>query len=70
MFAGHETTAGQAAWTVIELVNHPEALSRVQAEVAEYLPTGTSIDAGILRQMPNLAWSVREWSGYIRPPMS
>ena len=60
MFAGHETTAGQAAWTVIELVNHPAALSRVQAEVAEYLPTGTPIDAGILRQMQNLAWSVRE----------
>ena len=60
MFAGHETTAGQAAWTVIELVLHPEALSRVQAEVAQYFPPGTRIDGGVLRQMQHLAWSVRE----------
>ena len=60
MFAGHETTAGQAAWTVIELVRHPEALNRVQEEIVQHLPPGTPIEASILRQMENLVWSVRE----------
>ncbi len=60
MFAGHETTAGQAAWTIIELLRHPEAQARVQAEIAEHLPPGTPIDGGIMRKMQNLAWSVRE----------
>jgi sterol 14alpha-demethylase len=60
MFAGHETTAGQAAWTIIELLRHPEAQARVQAEIAEHLPPGACIDGGIMRKMQNLAWSVRE----------
>jgi len=60
MFAGHETTAGQAAWTVIELLRHPEAQARVQAEITEHLPPGTPIDGGVMRKMQNLAWSVRE----------
>ena len=28
MFAGHHTTSGTAAWTLIELLRHPEALAR------------------------------------------
>lgn len=60
MFAGHETTAGQAAWTVIELLRHREAKERVQNEIDQYLPLGQTIDASILRKMENLAWSVRE----------
>lgn len=60
MFAGHETTAGQAAWTIIELLRHPEAKQRVDEEIAQHLPVGTRIEGGILRQMQYLAWSVRE----------
>jgi sterol 14alpha-demethylase len=60
MFAGHETTAGQAAWTVIELLLHPEAKQRVQDEIEEHLPAGASIDASALKKLQNLAWSVRE----------
>lgn len=60
MFAGHETTAGQAAWTVIELLRHPEAKQRVDAEIAQYLPPGARIEGSVLRQMQHLAWSVRE----------
>ncbi len=60
MFAGHETTAGQATWTIIELLRHPEARQRVQDEIAQHLPPGARIEGSILRQMQHLAWSVRE----------
>ena len=32
MFAGHHTTSGTAAWTLIELLRHPEWYERVVAE--------------------------------------
>jgi sterol 14-demethylase len=28
MFAGHHTTSGTAAWTVIELLRHPDQLTK------------------------------------------
>ncbi len=39
MFAGHETTAGQAAWTIILLLQHPDVLERVQAEIEAVAPS-------------------------------
>ena len=33
LFAGHETTAGQAAWTIIQLAEHADYLDLVRAEV-------------------------------------
>ena len=33
MFAGHETTAGQAAWSVIQVAQHPQVLQQIRAEV-------------------------------------
>lgn len=60
MFAGHETTAGQASWTIIELLRHPETRGRVQDEIEQHLPPGVRVEGSILRQMQNLAWSVRE----------
>lgn len=60
MFAGHETTAGQAAWTVIELLKHPEAMQRVLDEIDAHFPAGECVDAALLRKLQNLAWSVRE----------
>jgi sterol 14alpha-demethylase len=38
MFAGHETTAGQAEWTIIQLLQHPEYLQLVQEEIDDLLP--------------------------------
>lgn len=60
MFAGHETTAGQAAWTIIELLRNPEPLRRVQAEIDEHFPAGAHLDAALLRKLQHVAWSVRE----------
>ena len=33
MFAGHHTTSGTAAWTLIELLRHPRELAEVAAEL-------------------------------------
>lgn len=34
MFAGHETTAGQAAWSIILPLQHPDVAERMRAELA------------------------------------
>jgi sterol 14-demethylase len=60
MFASHETTAGQAAWTVIETLRHPEFAARMQAEINANLPAGAIVDGGSLRSLEHVAWAVRE----------
>jgi sterol 14-demethylase len=60
MFAGHETTAGQAAWNVILLLQHPDYLARVQAEIDAVLPPGAPIDGKALHEMKHLAYAVTE----------
>ncbi|MCB8976179.1 MAG: cytochrome P450 [Ardenticatenaceae bacterium] len=60
MFAGHETTAGQAAWTLILLLKHPDYLQRVLAEIEEVAPAGVHIDPKRMVQLDHIAWAVRE----------
>ena len=60
MFAGHETTAGQAAWTLILLLKHPDYLQRVMAEIEEVAPAGVHIDPKRMVQLDHIAWAVRE----------
>ena len=35
MFAGHHTTSGTAAWTLIELLRHPEEMAAVLVQLAK-----------------------------------
>jgi len=60
MFAGHETTAGQAGWMIIQLLQNPGFLALVQEEIDEHLPLGTPINPDVLKQMPHLGWAVQE----------
>ncbi len=60
MFAGYETTAAQASWALILLLQHPEYLSHMRAEQAAILPPGQALDVEILRQLPHVAWALRE----------
>lgn len=60
MFAGHETTVGQTAWTVIELARHPAYAARMEAEIAAHLPAGQPFEASAFRGLQHLAWAVRE----------
>jgi len=60
MFAGHETTAGQAAWTIILLLQNPDYLALVQEEIRQQVPYGTPMDHRGLAQLDHIAWAVRE----------
>lgn len=60
MFAGHETTAGQAAWNVILLLQHPEYLKLVQDEVDRHTPYGQPIDGRVLHTLTHLDYAVTE----------
>ncbi len=60
MFASHETTAGQAAWTIIEILRHPDYRARVEAEIGENVAPGAALDGPTLRKLQHIAWAVRE----------
>ena len=62
MFAGHETTVGQASWTLIQLLQHPEYLARVRTEVDSHVVPGHPIDAKTLRGLEHIMWAVQETS--------
>ena len=62
LFAGHETTAGQAAWTIIQLLQHPDYLRLVQAEIEAHVPPGAPLDGGVLRRLQHLYWAIDETS--------
>jgi sterol 14-demethylase len=60
MFAGHETTLGQAAWSVIQLLQNPTYLRFVQAEIAEKAPYGAMIELNTLAKLQYTFWAVQE----------
>ncbi|WP_029901556.1 cytochrome P450 [Nocardia brasiliensis] len=68
MFAGHHTTSGTAAWTVIELLRHPEWLGRVVTELDELYADGADISFGALRRIPQLEAVVKE-ALRLHPPL-
>jgi len=63
MFAGHHTTSGTAAWTLIELLRHPAFL----AEVLEELD-GLEVSYHALREMPKLEAAIKE-ALRLHPPL-
>ena len=60
LFAGHETTAGQAGWTIILLLQHPEYLARVQQEIENHVDTKTQIDGPVLSRLKSIYWAIDE----------
>lgn len=60
LFAGHETTAGQAAWLIILLLQHPAYLQKMLAEIEEYAPAGQPLDGGVMRNLKHVYWAVDE----------
>ena len=62
LFAGHETTAGQAAWTIIQLLQHPAYLEKVRAELAVEFPQGSTVDAKTMAKLKHLKWAIDETS--------
>lgn len=60
MFAGHHTTSGTAAWTVIELLRNPEVLHRVVTELDDLYADGADVSFHALRQIPQLEAVLKE----------
>jgi sterol 14alpha-demethylase len=68
MFAGHHTTSGTAAWTLIELLRHPDEMARVVAELDELYADGREVSYQALREMPRLESAVKE-ALRLHPPL-
>lgn len=68
MFAGHHTTSGTAAWTLIELLRHPDYLAEVVAELDELYSDGTEYSFGAMRQITKLEAALKE-ALRLHPPL-
>lgn len=68
MFAGHHTTSGTAAWSLIELLRHPAAMADVVEELDSLYADGADISFHALRQIPVLEAVVKE-TLRLHPPL-
>ena len=68
MFAGHHTTSGTAAWTLIELLRHPGDLDAVEHELDELYAGGAEVSYQALRAMPRLESAIKE-ALRLHPPL-
>ncbi len=68
MFAGHHTSSGTAAWGLIELLRHPEAMKDVVAELDDLYADGTEISFQALRSIPRLEAVLKE-TLRLHPPL-
>jgi sterol 14-demethylase len=68
MFAGHHTTSGTAAWTLIELLRHPDELAAVVAELDALHAEGEEVSYQALREMPRLEAAIKE-ALRLHPPL-
>jgi sterol 14-demethylase len=68
MFAGHHTTSGTAAWTLIELLRHPEELAAVVAELDDLYADGSDVSFQALREIPRLESAIKE-ALRLHPPL-
>jgi sterol 14-demethylase len=58
LFAGHETTAGQAGWLIVLLLQHPDYLRLVQGEIAEHVTA--AMDPRALSKLKHIYWAIDE----------
>jgi sterol 14-demethylase len=68
MFAGHHTTSGTAAWTLIELLRHPSELEAVLRELDELQAGGGEVSYQALREIPRLESAIKE-ALRLHPPL-
>jgi sterol 14-demethylase len=68
MFAGHHTSSGTAAWTMIELLRHPDLLGEVVDELDELYADGSEVSFQALRAIPRLEAAVKE-ALRLHPPL-
>ncbi|QZT60179.1 cytochrome P450, partial [Mycolicibacterium austroafricanum] len=68
MFAGHHTSSGTSAWTLIEMLRNPDAHAAVISELDELYGDGSEVSFHALRQIPNLENVLKE-TLRLHPPL-
>ncbi len=68
MFAGHHTSSGTAAWTLIELLRNPSVLDEVVSELDGLLGGGEPVSFQALREIPLLEAAIKE-ALRLHPPL-
>ncbi|MBM3662595.1 MAG: cytochrome P450 [Actinobacteria bacterium] len=68
MFAGHHTTSTTAAWTLLELLRHPEQMAAVLDEQDALARDGGDLTYQALRDMPLLESAIKE-ALRLHPPL-
>jgi sterol 14-demethylase len=68
MFAGHHTTSGTSAWTLLELLLNPGVLQRVVEELDSLYADGREVSYQALREIPELECSLKE-TLRLHPPL-
>jgi len=68
MFAGHHTTSGTAAWTLIELLRHPDPMKRVVDELDALYADSREVSYQALRDIPELECALKE-ALRLHPPL-
>jgi sterol 14-demethylase len=68
MFAGHHTSSGTSAWTLIELMRHSEIYHQVTAELDDLYADGQEVSFHALRQIPKLENVIKE-TLRLHPPL-
>jgi len=68
MFAGHHTTSGTAAWTLIALLRHPAVMRGVVEELDALHAENPEVSYQALREMPQLEAAIKE-ALRLHPPL-
>jgi len=64
VFAGFDTTSGHLAWGIVYLLEHPQFLDRVMAEIEGVYSTTKTLELKHLRDMPHLGYAIMEVERY------
>lgn len=68
MFAGHHTTSGTAAWTLIEMLRNPATMKAVGTELDALFAEGGDVSYQALREIPVLESAIKE-ALRLHPPL-
>jgi sterol 14alpha-demethylase len=68
MFSGHHTSAVTMAWTLLELLHHPDILRDVQTEMDQLFDKDQPITYSLLRNANETEWAVKE-ALRLHPPL-
>jgi sterol 14-demethylase len=68
MFAGHHTTSGTAAWTLIEILRNPSLMTTVVDELDALYADGREVSYQALREIPELECALKE-ALRLHPPL-